>query len=189
MSKKIIIAILLVIFIVIGSFVYLFIDSIKEDQQITKEKAKEIISAYEKFDSNIHAFAALREEYYTSRENTFLEEFSENTKSWDDLISRYEKSVKDIENSSKILKDSCKVKFADVRVSTKCTNFTANYEAAMNYYLTDIKGYNKTVEEYNKWANENGKNKLNEGKFPVYKDYIDFDKDGEYFGKEEVSKQ
>ena len=58
----------------------------------------------------------------------------------------------------------------------------------MNYYITDIKGYNKTVEEYNKWASENGKNKLNEGKFPVYKKYIDFDKDGEYFGKEEVSK-
>ncbi|MEI3507648.1 MAG: hypothetical protein V8R01_00670 [Bacilli bacterium] len=61
----------------------------------------------------------------------------------------------------------------------------------MNYYITDIKGYNKTVDEYNTWVTEGGYNygKLNKAKFVVYKDYIDFDKDGEYFGKEESTNE
>ena len=164
---------------------YFFIDSIKEDQAITKEKSKEIVSSYKKFNSSIREFASLREEYYQARENTFLEEFSKDTDYWNDLMARYAKSIEDVESNSKMLKESCKVKFADINASSSCTNFNANYEAAMNYYITDVKNHNKTVKQYNDWVDENKYNygKLNEGSFPVYKKYIDFDKDGEYFGK------
>lgn len=166
---------------------YLFIVSIKEDQAITKDKAKEITDAYEKFNSSIQAFAALREDLYTNREDTYLEEFAKTTKDWNKFIEDYAKSIQDIEDNTKVLKKSCQVKWADVRVSSKCTNFKANYEAAMNYYITDVKNYNKTVKQYNDWVDENNYNyeKLNKAKYVVYKKYIDFDKDGEYFGKED----
>ncbi len=187
MKRKIFIIILFLILVIMGVVVYFFIDSIKEDQAITSEKAKEISKAYEKFDSSINAFATLREEYYVSRENTFLEEFSQSIDSWNDFANRYEKSITEVEKNSKVLKENCTVRFADVNVNSKCTTFKANYEAAMNYYITDAKNYNKTVKQYNDWVEQNGNKhgKLNKIKYVVYKKYIDFDKDGEYFGKGE----
>ena len=187
MKRKIVISILILLLIGMGIVIYFFIDSIKEDQKITKGKANEIIKAYEKFDSAINGFASLREEYYVARQNTFLEEFAQNTDSWNDFASRYEKAIESIEKNSKVLKDNCTVKFADVNVNSKCTTFKANYEAAMNYYITDIKDYNQTIKKYNDWVTENNYNygKLNEAKYVVYKKYIDYDEDGEYFGKGE----
>ena len=187
MKRKIVIIILILILITIGVVGYLFIDSIKEDQAITKEKAKEITDAYSKFDESLKQFIILREQYYVTRENTYLEEFSKDYETWNKFIEDYANSVKEITKNSKALEKNCVVKFADINVNSKCTNFKANYEAAMNYYITDIKAYNKIVKQYNDWVDENKYNygKLNEGTFPVYKDYIDFDKDGEYFGKDE----
>lgn len=187
MKRKIVIIILLLILIAIGTLGYFFIDSIKEDQAITKEKAKEITEEYTKFDEAINQFANLREQLYVTKENTYLEEFAKEYENWNKFIADYEKTIKDVEDNTKVLKENCTVKFADIRVQSKCTNFKANYEAAMNYYITDIKSYNKTVKQYNDWVDENKYNygKLNEGTFPVYKKYIDYDKDGEYFGKAE----
>ena len=187
MKRKIVIIILLVLLFAIGVVGYFFIDSIKEDQAITKAKSKEILSAYKEFNSSIQTFATLREEYYQAREDTYLEEFSKDVDYWNDLMERYAKVIEEVEDNSKTLKKNCKVKFADINVSSSCTNFNANYEAAMNYYITDIKVHNKMVKQYNDWVDENKYNydKLKEGSFPVYKDYIDFDKDGECFGKDE----
>lgn len=187
MKRKIVIIILLILLFAIGIAGYFFIDGIKEDQAVTKAKSKEILASYKEFNSSIQAFATLREEYYVSRENTFLEEFSKDIKYWNDLMDKYAESIKKVENNAKDLKKNCKVKFADVNVSSSCTNFKANYEAARNYYVTDIKGYNKVVKQYNDWALENNKTseKLKEGEFPFGEKYIDVDKDGEYFGKGE----
>ena len=62
----------------------------------------------------------------------------------------------------------------------------ANYEAAHNYYISDVKLYNQMIDEYDKYNLENGGTfaKVNKAEYKVYKDYIDYDKDGEYFGKE-----
>ena len=186
MKRKIVIIILCLILVGLGVLVYLFIDNIKEDQAITKEKAKEITSSYEKFYSSIEAFAALREKLYVTRENTFLEEFATDYEIWNKFIEDYAESIKDVEKNSKTLKKDCVIKFADIKANSSCTNFKANYEAAMNYYITDIKSYDKTVEQFNKWAEENNKEgRLKKGTYPVYKKYIDFDEDGEYFGKGE----
>ena len=99
----------------------------------------------------------------------------------------HKQNLENIENNSEKLKENCVVKFADPNVNSKCTIFKSTYEAANNYYISDIKDYNKTVEEYNEWAEKNNKEKLNKIKLTIYKDYIDYDEDGEYFGKEEVN--
>ena len=114
-----------------------------------------------------------------------MEEFSKDIKYWNDLTDRYAKVIEEVENNSKTLKKNCKIKFADINASSSCTNFTANYEAAINYYINDVKGYNKMVKQYNDWVDENKYNyeKLKDGVFPIGEEYIDFDKDGEYFGK------
>ena len=48
--------------------------------------------------------------------------------------------------------------------------------------------FNKLVDSYDDWNQKNGgkAESVKKADFPVYKKYIDYDKDGEYFGKVEV---
>lgn len=187
MQKKTVIKILIItiILLLIAFGVYTFISSFKEDKEITKEKMKEITENYQKFNDSVLTFAKGRDYIYNQRENTYLEEYAKNTDAWNKLIKDHQTNIENIEKNSKILKENCTYKYADPNVNSKCTVFKSTYEAAMNYYISDIKSYNKSVNEYNEWAKNNNKNALNKGKLPIYKDYIDYDNDKEYFGKEE----
>lgn len=188
--KKVVWILVVLFFILLICFGgYIFAKNVREDQELTKEKMKEINKAYKEFNSGVMAFAAKREELYSFLENTYLEDIANNYQNWNLYIDSYEKTIKEVEKNSSVLKESCFIKFASVEVNSNCTNFIANYEAAMNYYITDIKNYNKIVKEYNTWAEANSKEKLEKGKLVVHKKYIDFDKDGEYFGKEENNEQ
>ena len=97
--------------------------------------------------------------------------------------------IQKVEDSARTLKENCDIEYGDVSVSTKCNTFKANYEAAMNYYISDAKLYNQMVDEYDKYNAENGNTyaKVNRAELSIYQDYIDYDKDGECFGKEEAS--
>lgn len=190
MKKKIIIMIITTIVILLIIFgIYRFIVGFKEDKELTIEKSKEIIEEYNNFNKEVLTFAQKRDEIYKLRENTYLEEFSKNVDGWNQLMEIHTNNIKNIEKSSKILKENCIVKFADPNVNSKCTIFKSTYEAANNYYITDVKSYNKIVKEYNEWAENNGQEKLKQIEYSLYKNYIDYDKDGEYFGKEEVKSE
>lgn len=187
MKKKTIVKILIIVIIMflIVFAVFTFINSFKEDKEITKEKMNEITKNYEKFNESVLTFAKGRDYIYSLREETYLEEYSKNTDTWNKLIKDHQENIENVEKNSKILKENCAFKYADPNINSKCTIFKSTYEAANNYYISDIKSYNKSVEEYNKWAKDNNKNTLNKGKLTIYKDYIDYDQDKEYFGKEE----
>jgi len=190
MKKKIALIIILIIVLVLLIFgIYTFITSFKEDKKITAEKANQIIESYNQFNENVLTFAKERDNIYKLRENTYLEEFAKNTDGWDKLMNTHSQNIKKIEQSSKLLKENCKFTFADPNVNSKCTVFKSTYEAANNYYISDIKSYNKTVKEYNDWAKTNNKPTLNQIKLEIHKNYIDYDKDGEYFGKEETENE
>lgn len=187
MKRKIVVGILVIILIALGVLAYLFINSIKEDQAITAEKAKKIVSSYEKFDKSINDFASLRETIYKKREETFLEDFAKTVDEWNKRAKDYEAAIEAVEKNSEFLKKNCNVRFADVNVNGKCTTFKANYEAAVNYYLNDVESYNKMAKQYNDWVTNNkySYGKLNDLSKTIYKDYIDVDEDGEFFGKGE----
>ena len=149
---------------------------------------KKLIKEYEKFDISINEFASKREEFYLMQEDAYLQTISQNIETWNNFVNEYSKLIVNIKDNSKLLDKYCFNKFASVEVNSKCTKYIANYEAAMNYYITDVKSYNKNiVAKYNGWISDNNFDyqKLQEGKLSAYKDYIDYDKDNEYFGKEE----
>lgn len=190
MKKKVIITIVTVIIISLIIFgVYKFISGFKKDKELTLEKANEIVEAYNKFNESVLTFVKERDNIYTLRENTYLIDFSKNVNGWNKLMETHKANLENIEKNSKKLKENCIVTFANPNVNSKCTIFKSTYEAANNYYISDIKNYNKTVDEYNEWAEKNNKEKLNKIELTVHKDYIDYDKDGEYFGKEEESNE
>lgn len=178
---------ILLILTVIGVFLYFYISSFKVDREETLALMKEVNEDYPKFNKSMTEFVNKRNAFYKQKEEIYLEDMGKNTNAWVTFMNDYAKIIENIENNSQRLKDACKNNFGDINAKTQCNQFRVNYEAANNYYITDIKAYNNIVKEYNEWlTNHNSKYpKLNE--VSLSKDYIDYDEDGEYFGKE-VSK-
>ncbi len=76
----------------------------------------------------------------------------------------YMTAMNDLYKASETLEKLCDKDYEDAKASSTCLLFRANYEAISNYYISD------TLEHKN----------LSVVK---YEDYIDYDKDGKYFGK------
>lgn len=185
-----IIGIFVIICIILFCLGWVWAKGLKEDQAQTKEKMKEVLDAYPTFNENIEKFSDKRNILYEYKEDLYFETLSENVDVWNKFMEEYALGIKNIESSSKKLKANCNIQYGDVNTNSKCTAFIANYEAAHNYYISDVTMYNELVNSYDDWNKEHGGkySTVNKAEYPVYKDYIDFDKDGEYFGKEEVNK-
>lgn len=177
--------IIIAILIVLAS---IWVKGLREDQKKTKKIIKTIKESYTEFNNRVEEFSQLRNELYEYKEDLYLETLAQKADDWNTFIKMYSESIEYVEKASKNLKENCKIKYGDVDANSKCTAFSANYEAAMNYYIADAEDYNNLIDEYDKWNKEENLKHPNieKAKFPVYKKYIDFDKDGEYFGKEEV---
>lgn len=182
-----IIGILFIIIVILFILAWIWASGLKEDQKETKKTMKLVLESYDNFNNRVEEFSNFRNKFYEMKEDLYLETLNENAEEWNKFISDYAKSIEEVEKASKNLKDNCKIKYGDVNTNSKCTTFKANYEAANNYYISDIKLYNDLIDDYEKWDKEEGNHaKVEKGTYPVYKKYIDFDNDGEYFGKEEV---
>lgn len=181
------VVVLIIVVIFIGAWIW--VDGLKEDKAATKVKMDEIKEAYPDFNTAVDEFSNLRNQFYTYKEDLYLETLRDNSEEWNNFINTYMAGIQKVEDSARILKENCDIEYGDVSVSTKCNTFKANYEAAMNYYISDAKLYNQMVDEYDKYNAENGNTfaKVNRAELSIYQDYIDYDKDGECFGKEEAS--
>ena len=183
-----IIGVVMIIIVIIFICAWIWVDGLKEDTAITKKKMDEVLDAYPKFNEEVDNFSKLRNQLYESKEDLYLETLRDNAASWNTFMENYKNSIMKVENTALILKKNCAEEYGDVNVSSKCTTFKANYEAAHNYYISDVKMYNQMVDEYDEYNAEhgNGYAKVNKALYGPYDDYIDYDKDGEYFGKDEV---
>ena len=183
-----IIGVVMIIIVIIFICAWIWVDGLKEDTAITKKKMDEVLDAYPKFNEEVDNFSKLRNQLYESKEDLYLETLRDNAASWNTFMENYKNSIMKVEDTALILKKNCAEEYGDVNVSSKCTTFKANYEAAHNYYISDVKMYNQMVDEYDVYNAEhgNGYAKVNKASYGPYDDYIDYDKDGEYFGKDEV---
>lgn len=185
-----IIGIVIVILCVLLILACVWVDGLKKDKLQTKKKVDEIISSYASFNKAVDEFSTLRNKFYENKEDLYIETLATNYKAWNDFMKNYEEAIKKVDNEALVLKKNCIVEYGDVRANTRCITFKANYEAANNYYISDVKQYNELIDEYDKYntENKNKYSKVNKANYAIYKDYIDYDKDGEFFGKEEVEK-
>lgn len=181
-----IIGIVIIIIVVVFIGAWIWIDGLKEDTTTTKKKMDEILEAYPKFNEEVDNFSTLRNQLYEYKENLFLETLRDNADAWNTFMENYRAQIMKVEDAASILKEDCKIEYGDVNVSSKCTTFKANYEAAHNYYISDVKMYNEMVSDYEEYNAEHGNQyaTVNKALYGPYDDYIDYDKDGEYFGEE-----
>lgn len=187
MKKKWIIIITISIILIIGLVVgvILFVKNFNEDKKQTLEIMENIKIKYNEFSPFIDNFSSKRAEFYTAKEELFyLETINDNKEKINTIMSEYDKIVMDVDTISEYLKDNCNRKYSSSSVNNTCNLFKQEYEAVINYYITDLKVYNTLVREYNSWITENKltHEPLAEQKLSLYSDYIDYDKDGSYLG-------
>lgn len=190
-GKKIIIIILIVLVIlsVLGLFVYNFYKGYKEDKIKTEELINNINIHYNNFITDLNNINDKREIVYTNIfKETYYTDMQNNIENWNNLITEYSKSVEKLDNNSEYLKNNClNIKFYHVDINPKCDLFIENYETIINYYISDIAIYNNNIDSYNTWASENQEESykiIDKIVNNSYTEYIDFNNDGVFWGKE-----
>ena len=181
-----IIGVVVLILIVLFSGLYIWLLGFKEDQKETEAKKEKIKNSYTGFSESVDALSKERDKYYEYQSNLYLEELGSSAEGWNNFMKEYQSAIQLVYDKSKDLRENCNVVYGDAGINSKCTTFKANYEAAFNYYINDVKSYNEIVDEYNTWRKSQTKEykEVNKASYVVYQDYIDYDEDGEYFGKE-----
>lgn len=162
-----------------------FVRGIKEDRKKTNEIITLIEKNYIGFKTNIDLFNSKREVLHNEIfVDNYYEEMATKADSWKKLLDEYEIIVKELENNSSYLKINCKtVKTLNNNASIKCESFEFAYETAVNSYISDINLYNESINGYNEWINDSEVKPLELYKNNLYKEYIDYNNDGEFFGK------
>ncbi len=190
-KKKIIIIISVVLILlgVISFFGYKFYQSIVKDREELNKQVNEILDNYNIFKDNIKNINIKREEIYNSifKDNYYME-MSNKQDDWMKLLDDYEKEVEKLDNDSNNLKENCEnVNFINKDVEVSCDSFSSNYEIIINSFVQDIELYNQNIDSYNEWVDNNKDKKYNKMDKYIsdkYTNYIDYNNDGIYLGKE-----
>jgi len=189
-KKIVIIIIILVSLIALFTFIGInFYRGYQEDKRKTAEIITKIEETYILFTTNINDFNAKRDVLHNQIfVDNYYDGMETKIEGWTKLLNEYDVIVEKIDKDSTYLKDNCeKVRLLNNPVSYQCESFSFTYETAVNSYVSDIALYNESIKGYNEWLNSN--NEANELKpleiynGKLYNEYIDYNNDGEFFGK------
>ncbi|MBQ7140435.1 MAG: hypothetical protein IJO32_02905 [Bacilli bacterium] len=192
MKKKKIIIIISIILIIIGIISYGIINFILDYKNSKKEMEQNtniINDEFETFKAEVDEFSLIRDEIYENILNQiYYETFENNIDAWNNKFVEYGEIITNITKFDKLLGEKCLNKtYLNTSINQKCEIFIETYEIALNSYITDIELYNEHIEKYNEWKL---KNNNTDGTKTIEKfnsdinEYIDYNKDNEYLGKE-----
>ncbi len=188
-KKHILILVLLGILSIVIGLTLMFITNIKEDQQQLNNNISKINKDYAGFKKDIEEVNKTRDELHKNILDTvYYESFESSENEYKKALYNYEKTVTDISKNYANLKGYCEVGiyYSSSDANSKCNAFNLGYEQLINTFVDDINMYNNNVKKYNNWLDEqqNTTSKKLEG-YKTKKTYIDYNKDGEYSGKED----
>lgn len=166
-KKTVIISILLIILLIVGLFIYK--NSNKDSSKDLEEKIKKNYTA---FDLDLENFINT---WLLYSKNVKVELSSNNIDNyviWIKELDEYKKTLDNLYNNSKYLKESCVKDELSPSVKSLCESFINNYETSINHYVNDIN-------EFNNFAVNNGL-----GIYDNKYQYVDLNQDGEFKGKE-----
>lgn len=162
-----------------------FIINLKNDKEEVLRRMGSVSETFEDFSTYVSLYEDERDSLYEKVLSSFYYDtmFSQDTLVKNKLTN-YENIVDDIEKEKNLLDGLCNdVYYPEYSANNKCGNYKTIYEQVVNYFVSDIKFYNKNVDNYNNYVkNNNGTNLI--AKYKTNKKYIDYNKDGKFDGKE-----
>lgn len=189
-KKKLLILFLLGAVSIITGLILLFISNLKKDQKEMNDRINVIVKQYDEFSNEIEKVNATRDELHKDFLDTiYYDTFEKNDTSYKNRLLEYEEAITKISKDNKTLKEYCNsnIYYSSSDANSKCSAFNLAYEQMVNSFVDDINKYNSNITKYNSWLDEQGNTtSLRLEKYATKKTYIDFNKDGDYSGKEEV---
>lgn len=185
-SKKLAVAILMIsIVMIISGTVCAFVVSLKADREATQARMLVVNDEFESFNKSVTSFEEAREALYTQYlGNVFYDTLANDDPMLKERISNYESIVDSIDKQVKTMNGLCKdVYYPDSSVNSKCQDYKLVYEQVVNYFVGDVGVYNNTIKTFNEQQAAVGST-LALVEYESKKDYIDFNKDGAFDGKE-----
>ena len=173
------------ILIIAGGFSSFF-KGLKADHQEVLRRMEDVSGIFEAFSTNITIFEEARDELYNDvLGNVYYDTMFATDEEVKGKIKEYEGIVDEIEKGTKKLDKLCgKVYYPDSDANNKCANYKSIYEQVINYFVTDIKTYNDNVSKYNEYQNAI-QSEFVIGEYKTKRDYIDYDGDKIFAGREE----
>ncbi len=186
-SKRIAYVLMTISFIMIMSgSVSSFVAGLKQDQAEMYRRVYVVNDEFEVFSTNTSVFEEYRDNLYKDYlSDFFYDTMYENDSTLKNSLSNYENIVDEIQKSVSKLDSLCKnVYYPNSEANSKCLNYKSIYEQVVNYFVSDIQLYNSYVIKYNEYAKDKEKY-LSIDQYSTKKDYIDYNQDKKYDGKEE----
>ena len=170
-----------VILVLLGVAIFIISDQ-NEKIMRDKENSEKIVAGFTNFSDAANTFSNKRLEVYdTMFQDVILEDYAALKESYDTLFNEYLKTLQDMDEAGKDLKELCpNHTYKDDDVVSKCSSYMTAYETSVNYFIKDMNLYNDQIELYNETAAEPIELYQNN----QYSDYIDFNGDGTYLGRD-----
>lgn len=186
-NKKIkIIAIIVGVLVLIIGAITLFILSIKKDQRATVERVQEVINTYSEFSNVVDKFNDIRNDLYSNTlDNVYITNIGEMDATIQVSFKKYEDVVDEVSKVTDKMSKLCgNIYFTDSRARTKCEDYDSVYEQIVNAFVSDVKSYNKSIDEYNEYQKSLNTN-VSLVHYETTKKFIDYNNDKKYEGKDE----
>ena len=176
-NKKNIIILLLTLFI--GVVVILVVYNTLNSRTIKKEKQDKVTKAYSDLTEEVKEYNEIRTQYNEKISNFILDKYKEEHEEYLKLLNSYNEVITNIDKSINALSDNCNIIYKDSNTNKICSNYKQTYEKLINIYISDIKNYNNNITKYNEYKNDNI-----ELYKAIYDEYIDYNNDNTYEGRD-----
>lgn len=157
----------------------LFIVNMVKDRNETNNNMEIINSNYNELSVNVNEYNQIRTELSGKLNNFIYEKYSLEYDGYVELLNKYNENIKKIDLNIENINDRCLVIYKDISINKICNSYKVMYEKLVNLYVSDLNNYNNKVSSYNEYKNTDIS--LYE---MIHKDYIDYNDDKEYEGKD-----
>ena len=180
-KKYFLIIFVLIIFVFIVSGGVFFVKKMMSDVKVTNDNITKIGSFYRDMNSYIDDYNSNRDALGVLTKNIYIDNLDGKYNNIVLLLNREMENVSNVHDIILELDNKCNGRiYSDAYVNEVCLNYKNNYELMVNVFVLDVVNINNLVSQYN-YSHDK---KLDEYKSSF--DYIDFNNDGVYSGKEEI---
>lgn len=171
------------ILIISGGF-STFLVGLREDKENTLNLMKVVDDEFETFSANTSVFENFREDLYEDvLGGVVCDQLIQKNNDITNKFSNYENLVDELNKGVVKLDKLCKdVYYPNSSTNSKCSNYKNIYEQVNNYFVGDVNVYNKNIVSCNKNITDSN---LLIKEYKTKKEYIDYNNDKKYEGKEE----
>ena len=180
MKKKILIGVVFVFFVV-GALFFAF-KRVIADVGYTNQVTKELTDLGSKNNAIFDQYNSVRENLSSMIQSTYVDELDTKYEKIVELLGQENEYIIQVRDNVLKLDKCCKGKtYSNSSANEICLNYQKYYEQMVNVFVNDILYVNRIIQSYQ----EKHGDLLKEYESLEFSNYIDYDKDGIYEGKEE----